>query len=150
MDDKPILGKACKTKILKKIKVPEYNKGQISRDICISVSNYGYCPLKIGDEFMEYTNFMFDFHLDDLEKRIGSDSIERYSLHGNTLILAHTPDGIEGIVWPYEMDEVRPMANDVLYVSIQDKGYLILSNLEIKLFMNIHNRTEKELDAIWR
>lgn len=143
------MDKALKEKLLKKIDIPGYTNPKEGGIIYIYIAKYGYCPLKIGDWYMAVTNRMMDFYVDDIAATEGPDSVIKYPMDIKTLIIARTPDGIEGIIWPYPEDETDDEDNDTWYISIQDKGHMILNNLEIELFSNIQNRTEEELDKIW-
>jgi len=123
---------------LKKIYIQKYNRSQ-SVSVLISLGSYGYCNLKIGREFQSYINCMSDFHLDQEKfKKSGSDSIEFYDIGEITLILARTEEGIEGIVMNYNIEEIENFSKEVLWVSIQNKGQLILNNLEFKLFAKMN------------
>ena len=123
---------------LKKIYIQKYNRSQ-SVSVLISLGSYGYCNLKIGREFQSYINCMSDFHLDQEKfKKSGSDSIEFYDIGEITLILARTEEGIEGIVMNYNIEEIENFSKEVLWVSIQNKGQLILNNLELKLFAKMN------------
>ena len=126
---------------LKKIYIQKYNRplARKSVPILVSLGSYGYCNLKIGREYQSYINCMSDFHLDQEKfKKSGLDSIEFYDIGDITLILARTEEGIEGIVMDYNIDEIENLSKEVLWVSIIDKGHLILNNLELKLFAKMN------------
>jgi len=132
--------------ILKSIEVPLYN-GYSKNTIHIAVANYGYCHLKIGDDFMVYANRMYDLHIDQFEEE-GPKSIQKFILDTDEMIIARTPDGIEAIIFleSSQKDEQNDeqntdyYSNEELYISIMDKGTLLITNLEIGIYTNLQNR----------
>ena len=129
--------------------VPSYSNSSEFTRFYIEISNSGYCHLKIGSGYQAFADRMTDFHLDVMNKT-GLDSIRIFPDENRTLIIARTEEGIEGIVFGYEMDPTRPLVNAVLWDSIQDKGVLILNNLEIALYTKLQDRSDEELNEIWR
>jgi hypothetical protein len=121
--------------LLKTIEMTFYDR-YAHFDIHIGIGDYGYIPLKIGDSYSVYAHRMYDFHIDRYKVE-GPASIHEYALNDHVLVLAKTPDGIEGIIF---FNNTEEYTNEVKYISIIDKGFSLVTNLEIGIYTNLNNR----------
>lgn len=143
------MSKQRKTKTLKRVDLPHYiGRNNIVLDIYIQVANYGKCPLKIGDGYQEFDGTLHDLYLNDMGDP-GPESIRRFRKDKRTLVIAITTEGLKGILYDFDLDNIRLETTEVLWHSLQNNGTLILDILEVKLYSRLEYRSNSELDKVW-
>ena len=130
------------SKILKKVSMKNTATGFLSsmmNNVCVGFTSYGYTPLKIGSKLDFQTGRAYDFYLDGYCNP-GGTCTDIYTMQDQSyLCLVQNQDGIKA---KYFFNGIH-ISDDHLKETTLKKGELILTNLEIGLYLNKVHRLEK-------